>query len=199
MGQIIGITGGIASGKSSVSQYLKELGFTIVDADVASRAVVEPGEEAYLQVVKAFGEDLLLSDGNIDRAKLGSIIFHDQEKRLLLNSIVHPAVRNWMRVETEKALATGAETVFMDIPLLFESKLTFMVEKTLLIYVDESVQLERLMNRNTLTKPDALARIRSQMPLKDKKALADAVVDNNGDIEETKKQVDEVLKKWNIL
>lgn len=199
MGQIIGITGGIASGKSSVSQYLKELGFTIVDADVASRAVVEPGEEAYLQVVKAFGEDLILSDGSIDRAKLGSIIFHDQEKRLLLNSIVHPAVRNWMRVETEKALATGAETVFMDIPLLFESKLTFMVEKTLLIYVDESVQLERLMNRNTLTKPDALARIRSQMPLKDKKALADAVVDNNGDIEETKKQVDEVLKKWNIL
>lgn len=199
MGQIIGITGGIASGKSSVSQYLKELGFTVVDADVASRAVVEPGEEAYLQVVKAFGEDLLLSDGNIDRAKLGSIIFHDQEKRLLLNSIVHPAVRNWMRVETEKALATGAETVFMDIPLLFESKLTFMVEKTLLIYVDESVQLERLMNRNALTKSDALARIRSQMPLKDKKALADAVVDNNGDIEETKKQVDEVLKKWNVL
>lgn len=199
MGQIIGITGGIASGKSSVSQYLKELGFTVVDADVASRAVVEPGEEAYLQVVKAFGEDLLLSDGNIDRAKLGSIIFHDQEKRLLLNSIVHPAVRNWMRVETEKALATGAETVFMDIPLLFESKLTFMVEKTLLIYVDESVQLERLMNRNALTQSDALARIRSQMPLKDKKALADAVVDNNGDIEETKKQVDEVLKKWNVL
>ena len=199
MGQIIGITGGIASGKSSVSQYLKELGFTVVDADVASRAVVEPGEEAYLQVVKAFGEDLLLSDGNIDRAKLGSIIFHDQEKRLLLNSIVHPAVRNWMRVETEKALATGAETVFMDIPLLFESKLTFMVEKTLLIYVDESVQLERLMNRNALTQSDALARIRSQMPLKDKTALADAVVDNNGDIEETKKQVDEVLKKWNVL
>lgn len=199
MGQIIGITGGIASGKSSVSQYLKELGFTVVDADVASRAVVELGEEAYLQVVKAFGEDLLLSDGNIDRAKLGSIIFHDQEKRLLLNSIVHPAVRNWMRVETEKALATGAETVFMDIPLLFESKLTFMVEKTLLIYVDESVQLERLMNRNALTQSDALARIRSQMPLKDKKALADAVVDNNGDIEETKKQVDEVLKKWNVL
>ncbi|MFJ7744338.1 dephospho-CoA kinase [Peribacillus sp. NPDC097295] len=199
MGQIIGITGGIASGKSSVSQYIKELGFQVVDADVASRAVVEPGEDAYLQVVKAFGEDLLCPDGSIDRTKLGSIIFHDQEKRLLLNSIVHPAVRNWMRVETEKALATGVETVFMDIPLLFESKLTFMVEKTLLIYVDESVQLERLMNRNVLTKSDALARIRSQMPLKDKKALADAIVDNNGDIEETKKQVEEVLKKWNIL
>ena len=187
MGQIIGITGGIASGKSSVSLYLQELGFTIVDADLASRAVVEPGEEAYHQVVKAFGEDILLADGNIDRVKLGSIIFNDQEKRLLLNGIVHPAVRNWMRLKTEEALAAGEETVFMDIPLLFESKLTFMVEKTLLIYVDEQVQLERLMNRNGLSETDALARIHSQMPLADKKALADAVIDNNGDIKETKR------------
>ncbi|MFE4350784.1 dephospho-CoA kinase [Peribacillus butanolivorans] len=199
MGQIIGITGGIASGKSSVSLYIQELGFTIVDADVASRAVVEPGEEAYHQVVKAFGEDILLVDGNIDRVKLGSIIFHDQEKRLLLNSIVHPAVRNWMRLKTEKALAAGEETVFMDIPLLFESKLTFMVEKTLLVYVDEHVQLERLMNRNGLSETDALARIHSQMPLADKKVLADAVIDNNGNLEETKKQVKTVLCNWNVL
>ncbi|MFB7637607.1 dephospho-CoA kinase [Peribacillus butanolivorans] len=199
MGQIIGITGGIASGKSSVSLYIQELGFTIVDADVASRAVVEPGEEAYHQVVKAFGEDILLVDGNIDRVKLGSIIFHDQEKRLLLNSIVHPAVRNWMRLKTEKALAAGEETVFMDIPLLFESKLTFMVEKTLLVYVDERVQLERLMNRNGLSETDALARIQSQMPLADKKVLADAVIDNNGKLEETKKQVKTVLCNWNVL
>ncbi|MFD4816864.1 dephospho-CoA kinase [Peribacillus butanolivorans] len=199
MGQIIGITGGIASGKSSVSLYIQELGFTIVDADVASRAVVEPGEEAYHQVVKAFGEDILLVDGNIDRVKLGSIIFHDQEKRLLLNSIVHPAVRNWMRLKTEKALAAGEETVFMDIPLLFESKLTFMVEKTLLVYVDERVQLERLMNRNGLSETEALARIHSQMPLADKKVLADAVIDNNGNLEETKKQVKTVLCNWNVL
>lgn len=199
MGQIIGITGGIASGKSSVSLYLQELGFTIVDADLASRAVVEPGEEAYHQVVKAFGEDILLTDGNIDRAKLGSIIFHDQEKRLLLNGIVHPAVRNWMRLKTEEALASGEETVFMDIPLLFESKLTFMVEKTLLIYVDEQVQLKRLMNRNGLSETEALARIHSQMPLADKKALADAVIDNNGDINDTKRQVKAILSDWHVI
>lgn len=199
MGQIIGITGGIASGKSTVSLYLQELGFTIVDADRASRAVVEPGEEAYHQVVKAFGEDILLTDGNIDRVKLGSIIFNDQEKRLLLNGIVHPAVRNWMRVKTEAALSSGEETVFMDIPLLFESKLTFMVDKTLLIYVDEQVQLKRLMNRNGLSETEALARINSQMPLADKKALADAVIDNNGDINETKRQVKTILSEWYVI
>ncbi|MGE6611356.1 dephospho-CoA kinase [Peribacillus sp. NPDC076916] len=199
MGQIIGITGGIASGKSTVSLYLQELGFTIVDADLASRAVVEPGEEAYHQVVKAFGEDILLPDGGIDRVKLGSIIFNDQEKRLLLNGIVHPAVRKWMRLKTEEALSSGEETVFMDIPLLFESKLTFMVEKTLLIYVDEQVQLQRLMNRNGLSETEALARINSQMPLADKKALADAVVDNNGDINETKRQVKSILREWHVI
>lgn len=199
MGQIIGITGGIASGKSTVSLYLQELGFTIVDADLASRAVVEPGEEAYHQVVKAFGEDILLTDGNIDRVKLGSIIFNDQEKRLLLNGIVHPAVRNWMRVKTEAALSSGEETVFMDIPLLFESKLKFMVDKTLLIYVDEQVQLKRLMNRNGLSETEALARINSQMPLADKKALADAVIDNNGDINETKRQVKTILSEWYVI
>lgn len=199
MGQIIGITGGIASGKSTVSLYLQELGFTIVDADLASRAVVEPGEEAYHQVVKAFGEDILLTDGNIDRVKLGSIIFNDQEKRLLLNGIVHPAVRNWMRLKTEAALSSGEETVFMDIPLLFESKLTFMVDKTLLIYVDEQVQLQRLMNRNGLSETEALARINSQMPLVDKKALADAVIDNNGDINETKRQVKSILSEWYVI
>ncbi|MED3834590.1 dephospho-CoA kinase [Peribacillus frigoritolerans] len=199
MGQIIGITGGIASGKSTVSLYLQELGFTIVDADLASRAVVEPGEEAYHQVVKAFGEDILLTDGNIDRVKLGSIIFNDQEKRLLLNGIVHPAVRNWMRLKTEAALSSGEETVFMDIPLLFESKLTFMVDKTLLIYVDEQVQLKRLMNRNGLSEAEALARINSQMPLADKKALADAVIDNNGDINETKRQLKAILSEWYVI
>ncbi|MGE6719229.1 dephospho-CoA kinase [Peribacillus frigoritolerans] len=199
MGQIIGITGGIASGKSTVSLYLQELGFTIVDADLASRAVVEPGEEAYHQVVKAFGEDILLTDGNIDRVKLGSIIFNDQEKRLLLNGIVHPAVRNWMRLKTEAALSSGEETVFMDIPLLFESKLTFMVDKTLLIYVDEQVQLQRLMNRNGLSETEALARINSQMPFADKKALADAVIDNNGDINETKRQVKAILSEWYVI
>jgi dephospho-CoA kinase len=199
MERIIGITGGIASGKSSVSTFIKELGFPVVDADLAAREVVDPGEEAYHEIVKEFGESILQPDGGIDRAQLGALIFHDEEKRLHLNSIVHPAVRKRMKELTEKAFQAGAETVFLDIPLLFESKLTYMVEKILLVYVDEEVQLARLMNRNNLSEKDALARIASQMPLSEKEALADAVVNNNGELEETKEQVRLVLTKWNVL
>ena len=157
MRRVIGITGGIASGKSSVSTFIKELGFSVIDADVVARQVVEPGEEAYDEIVKEFGESILMPEGDINRAKLGDIIFHNEDKRLKLNSIVHPAVRKRMRELAEKAFQDEAETVFMDIPLLFESKLTFMVEKTLLVYVDEEIQLARLMNRNNLSEKDALA------------------------------------------
>lgn len=199
MEQVIGITGGIASGKSSISQYIKELGFTVIDADLASRAVVEPGQEAYTEIISVFGEELLLPDQSIDRAKLGAIIFHEEEKRLLLNRIVHPAVRKWMIAQKESAFQNGQRTVFMDIPLLFESKLTHMVDKTILIYVDADIQVARLMKRNQLSEDDAMARINSQMPLAEKIALADATVDNNGPLEATKLQTRNILKEWEII
>jgi len=199
MEKVIGITGGIASGKSSISQYIRELGFTVIDADLASRAVVEPGQEAYTEIISAFGEELLLPDQSIDRTKLGAIIFHDEEKRLLLNKIVHPAVRKWMLAQKEAAFQKGQRTVFMDIPLLFESKLTYMVDKTILIYVEADVQVARLMTRNQLSEADAMARINSQMPLSEKVALADATVDNNGPLETTKLQTQKILKEWEII
>jgi dephospho-CoA kinase len=196
MSIVVGLTGGIASGKSTVSAILIEKGITVIDADIEARLAVEKGEEAYHEIVSHFGESILQADGAIDREKLGSIIFHDQEQRLKLNSIVHPAVRKRMLMKKEKALANKEQIIIMDIPLLFESKLTSMVDKTLLVYVDEEIQLERLMNRNQLSKSDALARIHSQMPLKDKLELADAVINNNGTIEETVKQLNVILEKW---
>jgi len=194
----IGLTGGIASGKSTVSKMFKEAGIVVVDADVIARKVVDPGEEAYEQIVQSFGKDILLPDEKIDRQKLGSVVFFNEEKRLLLNSIVHPAVRKQMLKEKEEHLNNGEETVILDIPLLFESKLTALVDRTLLVYVDYKTQLARLMNRNNLSNGEAEARIQSQMPLKDKIQLADAVIDNNGTIEATKDQLHEICKQWGI-
>ncbi len=199
MSLTVGLTGGIASGKSTVSAILIEKGISVIDADVEARLAVEKGEEAYQEIVRHFGGDILLEDGSIDRTKLGSIIFHNEKERLKLNSIVHPAVRKRMTAKKEKAIENGEKVVMLDIPLLFESKLTYMADKTLLVYVDEETQLKRLMARNQLSREEAMARIKSQMPLKDKKPLADAVIDNNGSLEETEKQLWNILKKWNAV
>ena len=197
MSLVIGLTGGIASGKSTVSTMFKEMNIRVVDADVEARLAVMKGEAAYFQIIDTFGKDILL-DGEIDRQELGSIIFHQEEKRKLLNEIVHPEVRKRMMEQVEKAQQTGEEVIVLDIPLLFESKLTYMVEKTILVYVDYDIQLERLMKRNSLSIDDAKARIQSQMPLNEKIKLADAVINNNGSIEETKKQLINVLSQFGI-
>jgi len=196
MALIIGLTGGIASGKSTVSNMLKEKGITVVDADVEARLAVETGEPAYLKIVENFGSDILLPDGGIDRPKLGSIIFHNEEKRRVLNEIVHPDVRRRMNDKREIAVNRGEKAVVLDIPLLFESRLEYMADKTILVYVDAPVQLSRLMSRNGLSREEAEARIKSQMDLKIKINLANAVIDNNGTIEETKKQLDSILESW---
>ncbi|MEH7254960.1 dephospho-CoA kinase [Neobacillus niacini] len=198
MSLVIGLTGGIASGKSTVSNMLKEMDITVIDADVEARLAVEKGEPAYQKIVAEFGQDILLPGGEIDRQKLGSIIFHNAEKRQLLNGMVHPEVRKRMKDKVEAAMERGEQVVVLDIPLLFESKLTFMVEKSILVFVDRAVQLQRLMERNDLSLEDAEARVKSQMPLADKVALADAVIDNNETVEETRKQLFEILEGWGI-
>ncbi|MBM7584917.1 dephospho-CoA kinase [Bacillus pakistanensis] len=198
MVKVIGLTGGIASGKSTVTNMLQEKGFTVIDADVAARKVVEVGEQAYHQIINEFGEQILQSDLSIDRAKLGAVIFHDESKRKQLNTIVHPAVRREMLLQKENAEQAGKNTVFMDIPLLYESKLTWMVEKVMVVYVDQDTQLKRLMERNDLSEEEAQARIRSQLPLSVKAERADIVIDNNETIEKTKDQVEEILMKWGL-
>ncbi|GIN60180.1 dephospho-CoA kinase [Robertmurraya siralis] len=198
MAIVVGLTGGIASGKSTVSNILKDHGVPIIDADLEARLAVEVGEPAYKEIVSYFGQDILLKNQEIDRAKLGAIIFNHEEKRLKLNSIVHPDVRRRMNEKREHAVSAGEKLIVLDIPLLFESKLTHMVDKTLLVFVSEETQLKRLMARNQFTEEEALVRIQSQMPLKDKIKLSDAVIDNNGTIEETKKQLNAILEQWGL-
>jgi len=192
---VIGLTGGIASGKSTVSNMLKNLGIWVVDADQISREVVEVGKPAYQQILSVFGDEILHQDKTINREKLGAIIFGDHSKREQLNKIVHPAVRKEMLNGVEEEKAKNSKAVVLDIPLLFESKLTHMVDKTILVYVDEKTQLKRLMKRNGYTEKEAKMRIESQLPLHTKKDLSDEIIDNNGGIEQTEKQLHEILKK----
>lgn len=196
---IIGLTGSIASGKSTVAKMLKEYGLPIVDADVVARVVVEPGTPTLAKIAEAFGQDVITENGEMDRAKVGSIIFNDESKRKVLNEIIHPAIRAEMLRQRDEHLANGAKTVIMDIPLLFESKLQHFVEKILVVTVSEETQLKRLMERNNLSKEEAIARISSQLPLSEKEKGADAVIDNNGSIEETQKQLETILRNWEVI
>lgn len=196
---IIGLTGSIASGKSTVANMLKEYGLPIVDADVVARLVVEPGTPTLQKIVEAFGEEALTEEGTMNRQQIGAIIFHDEEKRKLLNSIIHPAIRQEMLRQRDEYIENGAKTVVMDIPLLFESKLQHFVEKILVVSVSEETQLNRLMERNLLSEEDAKARISSQLPLTIKEQGADAVLYNNGTIEETAKQLEDILRKWSVI
>lgn len=199
MSTILGLTGGIASGKSTVTNMLKSLGIVIIDADLIAREVVETGEEAYNKIVEVFGDSIIHNDGSINREKLGSIVFNNVEKRTILNNIVHPAIREKMNYLKNEYIKNGEKIIVLDIPLLFESKLTHLVDKIILVYVDREVQRERLMARNGLTVDEAEARINSQMSLKEKIPLADAVINNNGSVTETSNQLLNVLQKWDLL
>jgi len=195
---IIGLTGSIASGKSTIAGILKEMGLPIVDADLVARQVVEVGSPTLAKIAEEFGEDVLLPSGEMDRAKVGAIIFNDEQKRLQLNGIIHPAIREEM-IRQRDAFVVEGKHVVMDIPLLFESKLQHFVEKILVVTVSPEVQLQRLMARNGLSKEEAEARIASQLPLKEKEDGADAIIYNDGTIEQSKQQLIEIMRKWDIL
>lgn len=195
---IIGLTGSIASGKSTVSTMLKRKGFPIVDADEIARQVVELGSPVLQEISRVFGESVLQADGSLNRVKLGEIIFNDEEMRQKLNSIIHPAIRQEMLKQKDEWLAGGANTVIMDIPLLFESKLQSFVDTIIVVSVTPEIQKERLIARNVLSEEEADRRIQSQLPVKEKEKAADAVLFNNGTVEETQKQLDSLLLKWDL-
>ncbi|HLQ70183.1 MAG TPA: dephospho-CoA kinase [Bacillota bacterium] len=196
---IIGLTGSIASGKSTVSAMFTSFNIPVVDADKISRLVVKPGEQAYKDIVGTFGPDILQTDNTINRKKLGDIIFSDVDKRKQLNAIVHPAVRKRMLKERDEHIQSGHPCVVLDIPLLFESNLTHFVNTTVLVYVEEHIQVKRLMDREGYTEAEACQRINSQIPMDEKKQMADIVLDNNGTKEETYQQLKRYLQKQNVI
>ena len=195
MAKVIGLTGGIATGKSTVATFFREQNIPVIDADVIAKEVVEPGQHAYNQIIKTFGEVILQKNGMIDRKKLGKLVFSDDVKRKKLNDIVHPQVRTKMIAQRDAFIRVKEEVIILDIPLLFESDLVDLVDRVVVVYVDSDTQLERLVHRDQLSKEDALNRIQSQIPIEDKKNLADKVIDNTGSIEYTKKQCMELIKQ----
>lgn len=198
MSLIVGLTGGIATGKSTVSRMLKQRNFPVIDADLISREVVKPGKPAYRKIVSSFGEEVLLSNEEIDRKKLGNIIFSDPAKREELNEIVHPAVRKEMLLKRDELIKEKEKLIVLDIPLLFESKLTHMVEKVIVVYTTEVMQLNRLRNRDNISCEDAVNRINSQLSIEKKAEMADEVIDNNGTVKETENQLNDLLRRWDI-
>ncbi|WP_233882803.1 MULTISPECIES: dephospho-CoA kinase [Brevibacillus] len=172
---------------------LRERGVTVIDADLIAREVVEVGKPAYNGIVKYFGTSVLDETGALNRAVLGEMIFSDREKRMVLNEIVHPEVRKEMRLQATLAQERGERLVFMDIPLLYESKLTYMVDRVVVVYVPESVQFIRLMERDEFDEEQAKKRLRAQMNIEEKRKLANYVIDNQGSRSDTQKQVDDLV------
>ncbi|MCT1913266.1 dephospho-CoA kinase [Staphylococcus ureilyticus] len=192
MPKVIGLTGGIASGKSTVSELLTAHGFKIVDADIASRKAVEKGSEGLEQVRSTFGEEAIDENGNMNREYVGDIIFNYPEKRLELNEIVHPIVRTIMEQEKEAFLKDGYN-VIMDIPLLYENELQDTVDEVWLVYTSESIQIDRLMQRNDISMEDAKARVYSQISIDKKRRMADHVIDNRDSKLDLKQNLEQLL------
>jgi dephospho-CoA kinase len=193
--RVLGLTGGIGSGKSLVSSMFRELGAVVVDADQLAREVVEPGQPALDEIREAFGSDIVLDDGRLNRPKLAEIIFEDEAARLRLNAITHPRILERMRA----AVASHADRpglLILDIPLLYENGRTDMVEKVVVVWVDRATQLGRLVQRDHLTAEQAQQRIASQMPLGVKRQRADEVIDNSGSLEATRRQVEAIYRRY---
>lgn len=196
----IGLTGGIATGKSTVSQMLVKRGALLIDADVVAREVMLPGHPVLEAVIAHFGQAMLLADGTLDRKKLGEYIFTHQEERKVLESITHPAIRAEMRGRAAEYEAMYPERlVVSDIPLLYETGQGSSFEEVMVVYIPREMQLTRLMNRNGLSEEEAVSRISAQMDIEEKRKLADIVIDNSLGLEYTERQIDEFWLRKGLL
>lgn len=192
--RFIGLTGGIASGKSTVGGYLRELGAHLIDADQVAREVVEPGTEGLREVAERF-PFAIAPDGRLDRKALGAWIFSRPDERAALNAIVHPRIQDAVREKTERLEAQGVRQVVYDAPLLIENGLHHAMDAVILVAVPREVQLQRLIARDGLTREEAEARLASQLPLEEKRKVATHVVDNAGSLSSTREQVERIWRE----
>lgn len=191
----LGLTGGIATGKTTISNYLKSIDIPVLDADEYARKVVEPGTPGLAAITNTFGEQVLRADGSLNRKLLGQIVFNDSSARQTLNDITHPRIQQMMADELHRLAEQQIPLVILDIPLLLENKNVAGADAVMVVTIPESLQLTRLMQRNNLTEKEAQSRISAQMPLVEKEKLADFVIDNSGTISSTQKQVEKVIQK----
>lgn len=192
---VVGLTGGIASGKSLVSKILKSLGAYIIDADIISRELVKPGLPAYNEIVKNFGREVLLEDGTINRSLLGNIIFKVPEKRKILNSILHPRIIDEAKRQIKEIGERHPNALIVfDAALLIETGAHQFVDMVILVYVNEEDQINRLLRRDGISRKEALYRIKSQLPVKEKRKFADYIIDASGSEEDVRQQVVEIFQ-----
>lgn len=193
---LVGLTGSIATGKSTVSEMFRRKGAEIIDADQIAREVVEPGTEGLERIAREFGPGILDDEGKLNRERLGARIFHNPAEREKLNRLLHPLIVDSMRDKTEKIKKEkDPDLLIWDVPLLIEGNLTHWVEAVILVYTPKEIQLERLMKRNALSREEAEKRILAQMDIEEKKKHADYVIDNRGTLSETERQVDQLWKQ----
>ncbi|XP_042241042.1 dephospho-CoA kinase-like [Homarus americanus] len=192
---LVGLTGGIGTGKSTVSAMIQEMGVPVIDADLIARQIVEPGKKAWKKIRETFGDEMFLESGELDRPKLSSLVFTDAEKRKTINKITHPEIYGEIRRQVFRYFLKGEQFVVLDLPLLFESnKVTSYLYKTIVVSCDDETQLERLMDRNQYTEKEAISRIEAQMPLEKKCNMADIIIENSGSLSNTRKQVEGIIK-----
>jgi dephospho-CoA kinase len=195
---IIGLTGGIGTGKSTVSAMLKAKGIMVIDSDQIAREVVEPGSKALAQIVAHFGQEVLLPDGRLNRKALGVRVFGNEEERKRLMEITHPAIFAETEKRISEAKKNGEALIVLDSPLLIETGRYKQTDLVVLVYADEETQLQRIMSRDNLTEEEARYRINAQMPIDEKRQYADIIIDNRGTIEELEVQVAQLLNRLRL-
>ena len=201
MNALIGLTGGIGSGKSTVSRMFEKLGATVLDADAIVRELQSPGSSLLAEIEAAFGAQVIGADGELDREALAAIVFRDDDARLRLNAIVHPRVAAELTRRVAAAREVGSSVIVLDIPLLFEARdsgegtaARLPLDATVVVHVPESLQIERQLARDDCSREEAVRRLRAQLPLEEKRRLADFAIDNSGTLEETERQVRDVFR-----